>query len=945
MVVLSALGVVGLLVWLIAVQSGLGRLSRNLERAMREIESLKRAAEGAPRPPATAAQEPAQAGAQEGARKTARELLDPGNVPPAEAPEPARPLPKLPWEAGYQGQSIAGADADADGADTAQQPAAPVGPNAGERLVAWLQANWFYAVSALSLALAGLFLVQYGIEQGYLTPVMRVAAALALGAALIAGGEWIRRRQSAGDATTYLPDTFSAAGLVSLYGAVLAARGLYDLIGPGPAMLALVAVSMGAMLLGWLNGPVLAAFGLIGAGAAPFLVGGEAESATIFYVYYGCLGLAGLAIDAWRQWRWVSVLALAVAGLGGLACFAGSGEMPGFAVLLTVMVLASMAFPRREIGPTHEGGAPLRWLLDRDGGRGGFDLWIAWGAMAAACFVLLLLPREGAAEFLLIEGLFTVLILAVALWAWQAKALSELVLFPAIGFLAVIPLESLMGGVLMREAVRLDATGVPVPALPLEASLVLVMAAHGTVVAAWRSIVDGRGAAGVGRGALFWGLFAALFAPLVPLGLELFWLSPRSPGSFGWAAHVLALAALMVAIAVRFAKVEGGPGRRTAWAVLSASALIALALFVLLTKAALTVALAVLLVVAAALDRRFRLREMQYFIALGVVVLGWRVVVDPGVVWSVQASWGAFLLGFAAALGAMAAAWRVMPEEGRLTGRAFLESGLLMIGGIFVTTALWRFIDERVDGEALASHWTMGLSAMVWLLCAAAQVYRMRLGGRLRWLRIVLAGLYTTAAGVFLLVGLTISNPFLSPGGYSMPDTTIHGALLFDTLAVAYLGPALVLVLLARIGGRWWRLGGLGTAGALAAFWLFLLIRRFWWGDAIWVGNGWLDGELYTYTVVLIALGAGLLWQAIAKGSTLLRRAALVVIGVAVVKVFLIDARGLTGLFRVFSFLALGLSLAGLAWLNRWAAQEAAERAGEGEEGPEDPDMPPPDGP
>ena len=36
-------------------------------------------------------------------------------------------------------------------------------------------------------------------------------------------------------------------------------------------------------------------------------------------------------------------------------------------------------------------------------------------------------------------------------------------------------------------------------------------------------------------------------------------------------------------------------------------------------------------------------------------------------------------------------------------------------------------------------------------------------------------------------------------------------------------------------------------------------------------------------------------------------------------------ASGLSGLTRVFSFLALGLSLAALAWLNRWAAARAEE--------------------
>jgi uncharacterized membrane protein len=68
-------------------------------------------------------------------------------------------------------------------------------------------------------------------------------------------------------------------------------------------------------------------------------------------------------------------------------------------------------------------------------------------------------------------------------------------------------------------------------------------------------------------------------------------------------------------------------------------------------------------------------------------------------------------------------------------------------------------------------------------------------------------------------------------------------------------------------------------------------------------------------------IGAGLLYQAIARNSVVLRRAAMAVIGLTVAKVFLIDVAGLTGLTRVFSLLALGLSLAGLAFLNRWAAR------------------------
>ena len=80
------------------------------------------------------------------------------------------------------------------------------------------------------------------------------------------------------------------------------------------------------------------------------------------------------------------------------------------------------------------------------------------------------------------------------------------------------------------------------------------------------------------------------------------------------------------------------------------------------------------------------------------------------------------------------------------------------------------------------------------------------------------------------------------------------------------------------------------------------------------------QGEISTYTGAMLLLGAALFYQAVASGSALLRRAGLTLIGLTVAKVFLIDAAGLTGLVRVGSFLALGLSLAGLAWLDRWAS-------------------------
>ena len=109
--------------------------------------------------------------------------------------------------------------------------------------------------------------------------------------------------------------------------------------------------------------------------------------------------------------------------------------------------------------------------------------------------------------------------------------------------------------------------------------------------------------------------------------------------------------------------------------------------------------------------------------------------------------------------------------------------------------------------------------------------------------------------------------------------------------------------------------------------WLFLAIRRFWRGDEIVGAAGFTQAELTSYTVALLIAGGLLLLQALRRRSAGLRRLAMAVIALAIAKVFLVDAAGLGGLLRVFSFLGLGLVLAGLAWLNRWASGPPEEEA------------------
>jgi uncharacterized membrane protein len=75
--------------------------------------------------------------------------------------------------------------------------------------------------------------------------------------------------------------------------------------------------------------------------------------------------------------------------------------------------------------------------------------------------------------------------------------------------------------------------------------------------------------------------------------------------------------------------------------------------------------------------------------------------------------------------------------------------------------------------------------------------------------------------------------------------------------------------------------------------------------------------ELYAYSFAWLAFGAVLLALGVRRGSRALRLAALGVIALTVGKAFLVDMAALTGLWRVLSFLGLGLALIALGGVYR----------------------------
>ncbi len=910
------------LVYFLAMPAAVIFLLMRVGDLKKRIDALEKRPEAAPAPRRSpwvgAAADAAEAGTPtEEAPRPDAEPAPPGPETPgapaeAETPEaPERPeaeVPTPPEDAAARPPAVS-------------RPAAYTPPAAfvlrREKMAAlggWLAENWFLAVAALSLGLAGVFFVQYGIETGLLTPPMRVAGALILGALLIGAAEWIRRRYGDEDGApaAVLPSTFAGAGLVSIFAGVLAARQLYGLIGPEMALGGLVLTGALGVLLGWFYGPFLSGVGLIGATAAPFLVGGEAEEPYWLYGYFAVVVLTGLAIDAARRWAWLSVLSL-VLGFGGaaLVALASGGGIYHLGFALAALGGAA-AVPVWQMAPA-TGGVTVSeslWLAVRRKPREWpeFPTRIAAGAMLAACAVALWVARDTAdpAEIWAALGALGVLFAAGSVWLRRAPGLEDLPALPLLAFWAWLVQEALDRGPLYR-AFTGWVPPEPETAPPDTVTWLVGGALLASVICGWR-------AARATRSASLWAAGAALAGPVTLIMLESLWNPLRIIGAYPWALHAMAAAAVMTLLAVRLARRPEAPSLGRAVLVMAALTMIALGAVVIFTKGALTLALALMVALAAALDRRFDLRELGLFGLAGTLTVGWRLLLDPGIFWAVErAGLVEVLFTYLGSIALLALAWAAVQGRGRWRQAVYLESAVLAGAGMLASVLLSRAMDATGGGETVHAS----LQGSIWLIVALVQLYRLRAGGRMNPLRVVLALL--TGAFAVILYGLTLT--FLHPV-WGFGDAA-HGPVLFNMLVPAYLLPALILLAGRRLLGHlpWLVRRGLLSLGlAGLAHYVALEIRHFWRGAFLDV-PGVTDPELYTYTLALLLTSAGLMIAAWRRRSPLLRRAGVVLVGLTIAKVFLIDMSGLTGLIRVVSFLGLGLSLAGLALVNRWMTQ------------------------
>jgi uncharacterized membrane protein len=139
---------------------------------------------------------------------------------------------------------------------------------------------------------------------------------------------------------------------------------------------------------------------------------------------------------------------------------------------------------------------------------------------------------------------------------------------------------------------------------------------------------------------------------------------------------------------------------------------------------------------------------------------------------------------------------------------------------------------------------------------------------------------------------------------------------LINLLALAYLVPALFAFRFSMTAEEFpkQKLIAAITALVLMLAYVSFEVRRAYHGPLLAPGAP-SDAELYTYSAAWLVYAGALLALGFIRRQALLRYAGLAMLLIVSLKVFLVDMGDLTGLYRVASFLGLGLVLIGIGYI------------------------------
>jgi uncharacterized membrane protein len=862
------------LVIALSLRNDLARLDRRM-RAL-ELERTPRQAPAAPAQPPT-----------------------PEAAPRAAAPEPP-PAPTAPAEIA---PSTAGA-APPPLPPQFPQPATPAAPP--PRVIGFEErfgTRWVVWVGGIALALGGIFLVRYTIQQGLIGPGVRIALGALLAIALIAVGEWARRNERLSGLTGLpsadIPSILTAAGTIVAYATVYAAYALYNFLPPGAAFILLGLVALATLAAALLHGPALAGLGVVGAFVAPLLVASERPDYWSLYIYIAVVSAAAFALARARLWPWLAVTAIA---LGALWTFPGADVFPvdavgahvfnalaGF-VLAAVFLVCGLLY-----GPEAQPGE-VDWLST-----------LALSAYLLVAAFLVLTSRHDPIAFTAFVALTAV---TVAI-AWRTEAATGAV--PVAAVLAV--------AVVADWAVPMNLSNMIAPAGPTAPAIAdpqrYNYGSHLFVAAAWAAMFGIVGFLAQGRSTrapvpILWSATAAI-VPLAML-IALYYRIAELDRSLPFAALALLLAAIYAVATEMLVQREPRPGLAAAAAIFATATLaaLALALTFALDKGWLTIGLALMAPAAAWVSEKRPLPALRWVAAVMVAVTVARIGYEPRIVGADLGTTPIFnwlLYGYGVpAFSFWVAGWLLRRRADDFPAR-IADSGAILFTVLLVVFEIRHYITggDIYQPANEITEAALDINAGLALTIGLERI-RGRTGSIVHNVgALVIAALTLCAIVIDLLI--VVTEPRFA-------DIPVDG-VFFNTILLGYGLPAVLAITLALIARTTrpmpYRVIAATTAVILALFYLTLQVRRLFHGP-IMAGPA-SDAEQYCYSTVWLIFGIALLAIGFFLRSQPARYLALGVITVTVAKVFIWDTASISGIYRALSVIGLGVVLLGIGWL------------------------------
>ncbi|MBB3568527.1 DUF2339 domain-containing protein [Rhizobium sp. BK491] len=793
-----------------------------------------------------------------------------------------------------------------------------------ESLESTIGARWAVWVGGIALALGGIFMVKYSIESGLLSPGVRLALAALFGLALIAAGEVIRRRTApvlnSAFQNAMIPGVLTAAGVVALFGSTYAAHAIYEFIGPATAFILLALISLATLGLSLLHGQALAGLGLLASMATPALIASTAPRPWTLFGYLVLTWLATLLASRLRRWLIAPSLANGLLSLWPLLYITFSPVVDLAPVTLSMLAMIGGTiflwpgrYPVSEAVKEDATTAPaedtpqrvssgIEWAAFLARQPLGMTLTAAIGALTVSLCIVGFSLRYG---YPIVDATFMFAAIVAAVAAFGAGRLHAAWATILSALVAVVGTSGILTNWIAGIESTADGTA------SLQSTVLYEVLGLGALFVVIGAFFLRRFAQAEKPYAALWSLVMAA----TPLAIATISFVNFGNWTLDWlhGLYGIGLALVLIGLA-EWQDRSDGEELNLPTNILAAGSFAA-AVFALHTLAHHATATILLPVLGIAYLLAGRLRNWPVLpwtmVAALVITMGriaWQpTIVDPSELGTTPL-FNMLLAGYGipAALAVLAAFIT------RHSPSLRLRNTLQALACFLVLLTIAILVRHAMNGGVLNDAApTLGEQSIYTLLAigASATLMALDLSAASPVFRYGGMALGVISVAMILTLHLLGLNPF-------MTGESTGRIPLFNLLLLAYLLPAAAyggLALFARNRRPLPYVAMLAVAAAVMAFaWATLSVRRFWQGEYIPFWNGFIQGELYSYSVVWLLIGIALLGLGARFEARSLRIASAVLVFIAVVKAFLMDMANLEGFLRALSFIGLGAVLIGI---------------------------------